>query len=279
MNSNFVYRICEVAAAGARAMLERLLENVHVTRTLPAAFGGGQLVATTRAGGLKYVFKSPLNIDPQLLDSAQRFVKSGDVVWDIGANVGLFTLAASFFAGKSGRVFAFEADPYALSLLYQTCIGIGADRSIVKVVSCAVSDIVGRGEFHFSRRSASSNHLSGFGQSQTGGTRFTGLVPLSNIDSLAQALPAPNVVKIDVEGAELLVLRGGGNTIAAHRPVVIVEIAAINAIATRLVFSNLDYRCFDADDPNCEEVFSPKTPWNAVFIPKEKVGGFFAASH
>jgi hypothetical protein len=57
------------------------------------------------------------NVDEALLRNAIELVRPGDVVWDIGANVGLFSFAAAAPAGSAGKIVSFEADVWLAVLL------------------------------------------------------------------------------------------------------------------------------------------------------------------
>ena len=93
------------------------------TRRLPPPFSGNRIVASGRVGGLKFLFKPSAAWDPELLRIAAALVEPGDVVWDVGANVGLFAAAAASRAGPTGRVIAVEADE-ATAVLARANLGI-----------------------------------------------------------------------------------------------------------------------------------------------------------
>ena len=81
---------------------ERLSRGVVLKRRLPARFHGIPLFVTPESS-LRYWFWSLDRVDPMLLRCAGELVSEGDVVWDAGANVGLFSFAAAARAGPSGR--------------------------------------------------------------------------------------------------------------------------------------------------------------------------------
>jgi hypothetical protein len=56
-------------------------------------------------------------ISPELFSLAEKLIRPGDVVWDVGANVGLFTFAAAAKTGPTGKVLAIEPDPWLGTLL------------------------------------------------------------------------------------------------------------------------------------------------------------------
>ena len=99
-----------------RRILERSLRWLVLRRRLPGEFENAVLYVSP-AAALRYVFRPMANIDPPLLMAARRLVRSNDVIWDIGANVGLFSLAAAVRAGEQGQVIAFEPDAWIAQLL------------------------------------------------------------------------------------------------------------------------------------------------------------------
>ena len=92
-----------------RHLLERVSRNVVLRRELPAGVGNGRIFVSPDAS-LKF-WRHDLNkTDPLLFNWAKEFVRPNDVIWDIGANVGLFAFAAANLAGPGGHVVAIEAD-------------------------------------------------------------------------------------------------------------------------------------------------------------------------
>ncbi len=140
-----------------------------------------------------------------------ELVKPGDVVYDIGAHFGYYTLLGSKIAGRSGRVIAFEPSPSNLARLYRH---IELNRCTnVKVLELAVSDH--EGTAHFETRTGSGvGHLAADGPLE---------VKLTSLDALKD-LPAPNVMKIDVEGAEVQVLRGMRAILGTAKPIIFLSL-------------------------------------------------------
>lgn len=144
-----------------------------------------------------------------------QFLEMGDVVLDVGANIGTHTL---FFAQKiapSGMVWAFE--PQRVS--FQILCGNMALNSLpnVQALNVAVSDQTG--QVIVPNLDPTQNY--NFGglslKDQTQGQRM----PVITIDSLE--LPKCSLIKVDVEGAELQVLQGAAKTVEAHQPILFVE--------------------------------------------------------
>jgi FkbM family methyltransferase len=176
---------------------------------------------------------------------AAELIRPGDTVWDIGANVGLFTFAAAAAAGPAGQVLAVEPDVQLVSLLRRSA---AANRAVapVSVLGTAVADEVGIGRFHVARRNRSTSYLDGFGTSQAGGSREVQIVPTVTLDWLAQRFPLPAVIKIDVEEAEVLALRGAGQVLR-HGVTVICEVASANAAAVGDLLRPHGYQLYDGD--------------------------------
>ena len=190
-----------------RRMAEVLLGSVKVRRTIPKCVGEGVVVANAKVGGLRYLFRSARRLDPVLFDVVQATVRPDDVVWDIGGNVGLYAAAAAGLAGRAGRIYSVEADRDAFSLLLQTAKAQPAGHAPINCLNVAVAKDCGVVNFNIAKRSRSSNFIVGFGSTQSGGVIESRLIPSLNLDVLLSAFSKPDVIKIDVEGAELVVLQ------------------------------------------------------------------------
>ncbi len=138
---------------------------------------------------------------------AQHII-SGSVVYDIGAHAGFYTLLASVLVGTAGRVIALEPVPRNLFYLKEH-LRINAVRN-VQVLETAVADRRGMARFD-----------EGVGSSQGRLAAQGSLsVPVTTLDTLVfeEGLPCPDAIKIDVEGAELLVLSGAKTLLARRHP-------------------------------------------------------------
>lgn len=230
----------------ARTLLERTTHRVVLYRRLPDPFRAARIYVSSE-GGLRYLRPSMGKVDADLLKLAAETIRPGDVVWDIGANIGLFTFAAAVAAGPDGHVLALEPDAVMASLLRRSAI---ANRGLapVEVLPAAVADQVAVARFHVAKRNRSTSHLDGFGTTQTGGVRVTELVPTVTLDWLADHFPMPSVIKIDVEAAELQVL-GGGAQVLNSQPTIICEVAGCNAAAVADILSAHGYTLYDAHQP------------------------------
>jgi FkbM family methyltransferase len=227
-----------------RNMLERTSHRLVFRRRLPAPFAGARIYASTE-GGLRYLRPRAAGIDPALLGLAAELIRPGDTVWDIGANLGLFTFAAAAAAGPAGEVLSVEPDVHLVSMLRRSAAA-NAGLAPVNVLGAAVADEVGVARFHVARRNRSTSYLEGFGTGQAGGNRAVQTVLTVTLDWLAERFPLPGVIKIDVEEAEVLALRGA-ERILRHGATIICEVAGTNAVAVRDLLRPHGYQLYDGD--------------------------------
>jgi FkbM family methyltransferase len=251
----------------ARHLAERLTRNWVYRRKLPEVAGGAPIFVTPSAG-LKYLFKPMAQIDPALLRNASELVRPGDVVWDIGANVGLFTFAAASRVGAKGSVVAFEPDTFLVSCLRRSA-GIQRTTSApVTVIAAAVASEISLRAFTIASRSRASNAMQGYGQTQMGEAAESLTVIALNLDWLITKLPPPNIIKCDVEGAETEVFSGQSATLGKIRPVIICEVAGRAVPRMTAVFQEHGYILYDGDKPLSANARIERACWNTIAIPE-----------
>lgn len=145
----------------------------------------------------------------------------GSVFYDIGANVGFFTVLGARLVGTGGFVAALEPVPSAAALARRNCLLNGFTN--VQVIERAASNVNGSGALVLARHIGGAA-LSIVPRSEDATSEIE--VRTTTVDSLVagSALVAPTLVKIDVEGAEAEVLDGMAETITRHRPTIVCEI-------------------------------------------------------
>jgi len=256
-----------------RRVAERLTHRLVVPRRLPPPFEKTRIYVSSE-GGLKYLRPSLSDADTMLTNLVAEVVRPGSVVWDVGANVGLFTFAAACAATASGTVVAFEPDTWMVELLRRSArlAERAADRAAVEIVPAAVCVSVGLERFQVASRNRATSHLAGFGNNQTGGTRYAQLVPAFTLDHLLAHLPAPDVLKIDVEGAEQTVLQGGSRMLAEVRPTVICEVAAPNSDPVGALLRAQGYRIVDGGLAPTARRPLASAPWSTLAVPEPLAG-------
>lgn len=130
-------------------------------------------------------------------------VGEGDTVWDVGANVGLYTQMFSGWVGTQGRVVAFEP----VSSCFERLCHRTAECHNVIAVNVGLSDVEAKLPMHLDDDLEGTTHTFVAERGSTGKVVELAVRPG---DALRQVddLPAPNVLKVDVEGFELEALRG-----------------------------------------------------------------------
>ncbi|MBW8873590.1 MAG: FkbM family methyltransferase [Acidobacteria bacterium] len=250
-----------------RSFAERLSRGRVLRRRLPANLGGHTLYVTPDSA-LKLWRRELWQADPLLLSVATELVHPGDTVWDVGANVGLFTFAAAFLAGAGGHVLAVEADDWLTTLLRRSAAGLPASHAPVDVLTAAVSDSAGIAELCIAARGRAGNHLRDVaGSSQAGGTRAVSKVVTVTLDGLLDVLPAPRVLKLDTEGAEARCLQGAERLLSTIRPAVFCEVNAENVEAAGEILRRHGYLLFDAQVPPRDRHPLPEPVWDTLALP------------
>jgi len=155
--------------------------------------------------------------EPSSFKFFRRHCRSGDTVLDIGAHMGLFSVLAARCVGRNGRVFAFEPTPSTRRVL-QKVVALNGCSHIVQVRGEAISGSSGEAIFHDTGDAVSNANSLIPSQRSHAGIR---VATLTIDDLVRQRALTPQVLKIDVEGAEAAVLRGATQTFATLRPMVL----------------------------------------------------------
>lgn len=161
----------------------------------------------------RYFYDGELSNEEYSVAFFEKVLERGDVFIDIGANIGYFTVVGARLVGEQGTVYAFEPMPEALRVLKENI------RTVknVKLFETALSDVTGASDFSVHKDGDTSslgvNH----------GAKRTIQVPLDTVDNSLKAENRIDVIKIDVEGYELEVLRGAKAILAQHKPLLYFE--------------------------------------------------------
>ncbi len=146
-------------------------------------------------------------------------IKPGDVVLDVGAHIGCFTLKAAKEAGPEGKVISFEPSSENFKLL---SLNVNSnDYTNVNIFNVAAGSEPGTAKLHIGNRRGTNSLLPDAGAQQVGIEE----VPIKTLDSVADELKLSKVsfVKIDVEGFELEVLKGARNILSSSHPSIAME--------------------------------------------------------
>ncbi len=252
-----------------RSLAEGLSRGVVLRRHLPREFQRLPLYVTPEAGLRHWVGVS--RVDGRLFQLARELVQPGSVVWDVGANVGLFAFSAAAKATPYGFVLAIEPDIWLAHLVERSSHEIAQNKlsaAPVKVLCASVSNEVGVSELEIAQRARASNHLHGIsGSTQAGGHRFLQPTVSVTLDLLLDFFPPPSVLKIDVESHEAEVLRGAVRLLESARPVILCEVDPRNADAVSKLLHERNYQLFGAgEDPH---PLIQRAWWNTLAVPGE----------
>ena len=178
--------------------------------------------------------------EPEVQAALEKHVRPGMTVYDVGANIGLFSMIAARLVGHHGSVVAFEVDPEIAARLRENLSrnefrqAMVEEAAVWSEVKCV----------YFERADPAASPDRGLGRVVEVGNQNTVDVPAISLDEYAQTHAAPDFVKCDVEGAEVEVFRGARRLLRENRPVIVCEMhSEENRRSLTTEFTNLRYSC------------------------------------
>ncbi len=203
-------------------------------------------------------------MDKHLVESLETALQPGDVFWDVGANIGL--ISGYFSQPRFGlrAIHAFEPNPVPLGPLQS----LFRDHPRVTVHPVALGDQDGELEMAACQ---DGSQISSVVRSIEGGRTIK--IPVRAGDNYRRqlGLPAPQVMKIDVEGFEPNVFAGLSETIAENRPILFIEHAWLSDEQLRqLIPPSYHIRFILHNEPPVDDWAQRKKGLDAVLIPQEK---------
>jgi FkbM family methyltransferase len=152
----------------------------------------------------------------------KQYLRPGDVLYDVGANVGFFTLQAARHVGPAGLVCAFEPVPGNVDAIRRNAQL--NDLANIRLFQLAVGRKQCMAEFLLTQWDGGGSLCAAAVRQEQVVARAT--VPVASLDELipSASLPGPTLVKIDVEGAEMDVLEGMSETIQRFNPILLYEV-------------------------------------------------------
>ncbi|HET6862714.1 MAG TPA: FkbM family methyltransferase [Pyrinomonadaceae bacterium] len=198
---------------GGDRVVNYLAHHSAMLQCAPVKVGSLKLFMDLRSPTCRDWLQQDLDTwEPGEREVMRQFVMPGDVVYDIGANMGLHTAFLSSLVGPNGKVFTFEPNPALRKPLERTCenltnvqfypVGLGRERTVETLYVPA-------------------DHTMASLRQWTAQTTREFPVTVHQLDGLD--LPVPAFIKCDVEGAELEVFQGA-TRILSHRPVLLFEV-------------------------------------------------------
>jgi FkbM family methyltransferase len=161
--------------------------------------------------------------EPKSTEIAQTLVKEGDVVLDIGANIGYYTVLFSKLVGKNGKVFAFEPTTHFLDILQRNLDANGVSN--VEIVKCGLSNKKHTMEIGIGPSSATLHPAPGFDRVDK-----REIIDLTTLDIFTgnRNLPKIDFIKIDVDGHEPFFFQGAWDSLDKYEPVVLLELSHLH---------------------------------------------------
>jgi FkbM family methyltransferase len=207
-----------------RTLARGVLWLAHCVGRVPATVAieeGGpymRLEPYLRNFGSTSIFMKRSGYEPELL-LLSGLINRGDVVIDIGANFGIYSLMAAKRTGAVGKVYSFEPGAEALRQLERNCaLNPGLKIHIVPI---GLSDANGTRRLF---------HIGGPTTFSVGGsdTTISEAVQLVTLDSWVASIQLKQIdlIKVDVEGHEPQVFRGGTQSLASFKPLILFEVSA-----------------------------------------------------
>lgn len=246
-----------------RTIVERLSRGKVIRRKITVGGKSASILVSPDAQ-LKYLKFGAEAFDQDLIDIAEKYLEPNSNVWDIGANVGVFTFAATTVAHE-GTVVSVEADIWLANILRRTRMFNEYASNNIHVLPAAISNENSVASFMVAKRGRASNALvAASGRSQMGGVREIQVVPTLTLDTLLNTFPPPDFVKIDVEGAEYMVVQGATKLINEVRPNFYIEVGGDVSDQILQVFKSAGYTAYDPDGEELTDVCAS----NTFFIPR-----------
>ena len=184
--------------------------------------------------------------EPQVQKALIAHLRPGMTFYDVGANIGFFSLMAARIVGPQGRVVSFEADPEIAARLRENLARnqfsyAHVEQKAVWSEPATVS---------FERVDPNTSPDRGLGHiAPNGSAPGTITVEAVSLDQYTASHPPPDFLKCDVEGAELAVFQGATRLFSDKRPIFLVEMhCSENHRALLELFAGHGYRCQNLDD-------------------------------
>ena len=246
--------------ATVRGLLGRSLQSVRVKR------GGIQWLLDLKEG-IDFSIYILGGFEPSTLRLYNKLVKSGDVVLDIGANIGSHTLPLAKLVGDNGCVYAFEPTDFAVNKLRNN-LNLNPDLvkrvSICQAMLVSNENILVEKELFSSWPLVGSDNLHEKHKGQLMATVGASAVTLDNFikeNNITQI----DFIKLDVDGFEYSVLSGGEKILEIFKPTILMELAPYlfkdqkdEFIKMIELYKKLGYFFYDANNRNTLPVDAEK---------------------
>jgi FkbM family methyltransferase len=227
---------------------------------------------------LGLVLRGAKGYEAKYVDVLRSLIREGDTVFDVGANIGFYTVLFSRWVGVKGKVIAYEPDPSNVDLLKRNLLINKSQNTITREL--ALGNHVGKDRFSVDYATGATGHI---GEGPTYGEVIFGrgresliTVDINTLDVEVERWGTPNLIKLDIEGSEFDVLSGGLRLLECRAPIIISELNAWGttdgvlrvSLATQLLRDH-GYSLWNLDTG--VPVKASETGWMILAIPESRI--------
>lgn len=216
-------------------------------KRLPSGFGSNRIYVTSRSD-IRLLAPGLERSGGDLFRVVNDYVEEGNTVWDIGSNLGILTFASADKVGVKGRVYSLEADPQYAAIQTRTQCSLPEGTGRVSILCAAVAGSSAILDLIIPRKGHARNHLSSVSGNSAGEAEMTKQVVTLTLDWLLDYWDAPDFMKVDVEGAEVLALSGAKKLLREIRPIIYIECSQDNSKKLTEIFKDASYSLFSINE-------------------------------
>ncbi len=184
--------------------------------------------------------------EPEVQQALAEHLRPGMTFYDLGANIGFFSLMAARLVGQQGLVISFEADPEIAARLRENLSRNQFKHAHVEQKAAWSESTT----VSFARVDPGTSPDRGLGHVSADHSA-TGAISVAavSLDQYVAANPPPDFLKCDVEGAEVEVFQGAANLLCSRHPILLVEMhSTVNQQSLLEQFAGLGYHCRNLDE-------------------------------
>lgn len=238
--------------------INKIAQRVAGSGTIQRGAGKG-LKFDARGCNPGYLAGTSQPLEQELL---AKYSPPGGTVYDLGANAGFYAIIAAKTVGPAGQIYAFEPSPELSRRIRTNAAANGFTN--VEVIESAVFNTDGQIDFGLVGDLSVSNSINASGAAQKIA------VPCTRIDTFAANHRPPDLILIDVEGAEAEALQGAMQSIREHQPVIMVEVHWLGEKFTTFVEQNLKPLGYAATTYDGQPLPPGAVRYHALLLPRTR---------
>ena len=216
---------------------------------------------------LNFFFKSTISYEPNIQTILKKYIKKGDIIFDVGANIGQFAIFFHHLVSNSGNIISVEPDPINFKYL-----SINKEINKLKnlrIINCGLGSK--KGTLNFYQDLNTGGRMGTFVKEYAMSYDYSSIkkINIKTLDELINEFGLPNFVKVDVEGFEVSLLEGYKNI--NEKTIFMIEVREKTKYKVFNFFKEKKYKCLMID--NNETLVSNHNQIpnfaNLLFIPKK----------